>query len=369
MTSSQQFFQADLHYRPNAPPVQSHERLSRSGDLLGSGDGTVWGARLQGQVQWSIFEVQGRICETSIVGVISTDDGAKVEFETRGYGLVPDPRQPHLWDMPAVVKFRTESPSYQWLNTTLARWEGTFDMHRGVHTYHAYTTMRVARIDARIEDMARKLQDRLLEYGPNHLRLLVRVMRELAHGRPLPAAQVDGCIANLGIAPDAARQFLRQVTERDASDQVVGALGLSLQDHPHQVSVDGVALSAWCAEDTLFLPAVLQQTATIASPSPVSGQLIRLRVSPERVEEVSPAGAVVSLVLVDPSPEHMASVEAIWSAFCRHIHFFATRDEAEGWATGTGRDDIAILSVDEGFAWQRPIWSKVLLAAAGQGGQ
>jgi len=216
--------------------------------------------------------------------------------------------------------------------------------------------------DARISVMARKLQDRVLEYGQDHLRLLIQVMRELAHGRPLSAAWVDQRIAELGIEPDAAHQFLREVTERDAQDQIVGAMGLSLQDHPHRLSVNGVALSAWCAEDTLFLPAILRQPVTVASPSPVSGELIRLRVSSERVEEVSPAGAVVSLVLVDPSREHMASVEAIWSAFCTHIHFFATRDEAEQWANG--RDDIAILSVDEGFAWQRPVWSEVLLAAA-----
>jgi alkylmercury lyase len=222
--------------------------------------------------------------------------------------------------------------------------------------------MRDARVDKRLPDMARKLQERLLEYGPDHLRLLVRVMRDLAHGGPLTAEQVDGVIAYLRIAPDTAHQFLRQVTERDALDQIVGVMGLSLQDHPHRLSVDGVSLSAWCAEDTLFLPAILGKTATIESLSPAGGRPIRLRVSPERVEEVSPAGAVVSLVLVDPSREHMASVEAIWSAFCNHIHFFATRDEAERWATG--RDDIAILSVDDGFAWQRPVWSKVLLAAA-----
>ncbi len=109
-----------------------------------------------------------------------------------------------------------------------------------------------------------------MQYGPIHLRLLVRVMRELAHGRPRTAAQVDGFIANLGIAPDLAkpaRQFLSEFTEQDARGQIVGALGLSLQDHPHRVSVDGVALSAWCAADTLVLPAMLQQTATIESPS------------------------------------------------------------------------------------------------------
>jgi alkylmercury lyase len=222
--------------------------------------------------------------------------------------------------------------------------------------------MRDAKVGKRLQDMARKLQDRLLEYGPDHLRLLIQVMRELAHGRPLTAEQVDGVIADLEIAPDAGHRFLRQVTEWDAHEQIVSAMGLSLRDHPHRLSVDGVSLSAWCAEDTLFLPAILQQTAIIESPSPVSARPIRLRVSPERVEEVSPAGAVVSLVLVDPSREQMASVEAIWSAFCNHIHFFATRDEGERWATG--RDDIAILSVEEGFAWQWPVWSEILLAAA-----
>ena len=216
--------------------------------------------------------------------------------------------------------------------------------------------------DARVNDMARKLGERLLEYGPGHLRLLVQNIRQLAQGHPLSAEEVDQRITALRLAPEAAQQFLRQVTERDASDHIIGALGLSLSEHPHRLTVEGVSLSAWCAMDTLFLPAVLQQTATIESPSPVTGDPIRLRVSPERVEEVRPASAVVSLVLVGPSRENMASVEAIWSAFCSHIHFFTSRDEAERWAKG--RNDIAILTVEEGFAWQRPVWSSLLVDAA-----
>src|SRR5262249_22802665 len=93
-------------------------------------------------------------------------------------------------------------------------------------------------------------------------------------------------------------------------------------------------------------------------PSPVTHTTIRLRVSPERVEEVSPASAVISIVLVDPSQEEMATVEAMWSAFCDHVHFFAARDEAEQWATG--RDDLTILTVDEGFALGRQVWASVL---------
>jgi alkylmercury lyase len=187
-------------------------------------------------------------------------------------------------------------------------------------------------------------------------------VRELAHGRPITPEQVDQRIAALGLKHDAAYQFLRELTERDANDQIVGAIGLSLEGHPHQLTVDGVSLSAWCASDTLFLPALLQQTATIVCPSPITRAMIRPRVSPERVVEVDPAGAALSIVLVDPSRERMASVEAIWNAFCQHVHFFATWEEAERWATG--RDDIALLTVDEGFALGRRVWSDVLVDIA-----
>ena len=209
--------------------------------------------------------------------------------------------------------------------------------------------------DTRVDEMARAAQQRLLAFGPEHSRLLIRVIRELARGRPLIAAQVDDLRAGLDIAPDEAHQFLWQRTERDASDRIVGVMGISLSDHPHRLFVAGVALSAWCALDTLFLPALLRQTAAIESNSPVTHAPIRLRVSPERVEALSPASAVISLVLVEPGREDTASVEAMWSAFCHHVHFFATREEAERWASA--RDDLAILTVEEGFALGRQGWA------------
>jgi alkylmercury lyase len=211
--------------------------------------------------------------------------------------------------------------------------------------------------DTRILETTKKMQEYLLAYGPDHAQLLLQVIRQLAHGHPITAGQVDHLIADLGIGSDQAHQFLREVTERDATDQVVGAMGLSLSDHPHRLSVAGVSQSAWCALDTLFLPALLKLPVTIESPSPVTHHPIRLRVSPERVEEVIPEAAVVSFVLVDPSRENMASVQAIWSAFCTHVHFFASREEGEQWASG--RDDIVILTVEEGFAWGRQVWSRV----------
>ncbi len=212
--------------------------------------------------------------------------------------------------------------------------------------------------NARVKEMAQKLTADLLDYGPDRARLLIRVWRRLATGRPVTGAQVDRMIADIGIGRDEAHPFLREITERDGADNIVGIMGLSLNDHPHRLYVNGASLSAWCAADTLFLPSMLQQTATVESYSPVSKQMVRLTVSPERVEDVNPASAVVSMVIVDPKREDMASVEAIWSTFCEHIHFFASREEAERWAAG--RDDIAILTVDEGFELGRQVWARVL---------
>ncbi|MGH2532630.1 MAG: organomercurial lyase [Thermomicrobiales bacterium] len=198
----------------------------------------------------------------------------------------------------------------------------------------------------------------LLDYGPEHSRLLVRVIRTLARGRPVSNEEVDRIIAELGVAPSEADEFLRTWTERDADDRIVGAHGLSLNEFQHRFSVNGTQLSTWCAEDALFLPALLDQTATVESPSPISKQTVRLRVGPRGVEEVSPDGAVVSIVIVEPEAADMSSVEAIWGTFCHHIFFFASREEAEQWAAN--RDDIEILSVEEGYELGRLIASRLL---------
>ncbi len=198
----------------------------------------------------------------------------------------------------------------------------------------------------------------LLDYGPDPSRLLVRLMRELVYGHPVPTEKVDRIVADVGSDPEEAHKLLREVTERDADNNVVGIMGLSLNDTPHRFYVDGTRMSAWCAEDTLFLPAVLNQTTTVESKSPVTRERVRLTVSPQGVEEVDPVGAVVSIVIVDPDEVDTSTVEAIWGTFCHHTFFFASREEAERWAAG--RDDIEIFSVDEAFELGRQLSSRFL---------
>jgi alkylmercury lyase len=202
----------------------------------------------------------------------------------------------------------------------------------------------------------------VLDYGPERSRLLVRVLQTLALGRPVTGTDVDALAPEAGMTPDEAQAFVREVTERDGSDRIIGVLGLSLGEHPHRFSVNGQRLSTWCAEDTLFLPALLGQTATVESTSPLSRKPIRLTVGPDGVHAVDPPGAVVSIALVDPDQTAFGSVEAIWMTFCRHIHFFASREEAERWAAG--RSDLAILTPDEGCGIGRQLMGRFLARAA-----
>jgi alkylmercury lyase len=202
---------------------------------------------------------------------------------------------------------------------------------------------------------------RPLDLGPDRSRLFVRLVRTLAQGQPIPSEQCDQIVAELAIAPDEAQRLLDEWSERDGDGNIVG-MGLTLNETPHQISVDESDLWAWCAEDTLFFPLVLQQTATIASASPLSGEQTRERVSPTRIEEVSPAGAVVSIPIVDPTEADMSSVDAIWNTFCHHSFFFPSRAEAEQWVAW--RKDIEIVPVAEGFAIGHQMAARLLAHGA-----
>ena len=62
-----------------------------------------------------------------------------------------------------------------------------------------------------------------------------------------------------------------------------------------------------------------------------------------------------------PSKDDTSSVEAIYGNFCEQIHFFTSREEAESWAEG--RENIVILSVEEGYELGKLAFSELLAYA------
>ena len=108
--------------------------------------------------------------------------------------------------------------------------------------------------------------------------------------------------------------------QRSADGAVTAFWGLTLSKTKHRFHIDGRDLHTWCAWDALFLPPLLGTMADVGSACPVSGEAIRLRVSPRGVDAVHPETAVLSFVIPTEADIERNLIET----FCCHVHFFAS---------------------------------------------
>ncbi|WP_255602707.1 organomercurial lyase MerB [Tsukamurella sp. M9C] len=152
--------------------------------------------------------------------------------------------------------------------------------------------------------------------------VLVPLLRLLSKGNPV---SVEDLAAAAGLSEPDVRERLQSVadTEYDDRDQIVGQ-GLTLRPTPHRFTVAGHELFTWCALDTLIFPTLLNQSATIESTSPASGQTIRISVTADTVTSIEPDTAVLSLV----DPDDLSSLR---TSFCNQVHFFASPHDAQTW--------------------------------------
>jgi alkylmercury lyase len=121
-------------------------------------------------------------------------------------------------------------------------------------------------------------------------RLSWELYRLLAEGQPV----VHAVLADRLQAPV---EIVDRILDRwpgvfsDSERRIVGYWGLSIAAayaSPHQLTIDDQRLSAWCAWDTLFLPHLLGKPAHVESKSPGLGSVVKLIVTPTRVDGVEP---------------------------------------------------------------------------------
>ena len=222
------------------------------------------------------------------------------------------------------------------------------------------TSTKSGSISMSVEEIAKNLNDAGIppDFGDDNSRLLIKMWRILGQGQPVTPEMTAKVASEVGITFETADEFLRGSTERDSDDNIIGLLGLSLnQDWAHRLTMNGTTFRTWCAWDTLFLPAMLGETVLIESESPVSGTSVRLTVTPDEVESSTPEGAVVSIATIDPSIHDVSSVEAVWSNFCHQVYFFPSLEEASEWAEG--KTNIALLSVRDAHELGRLAFSNL----------
>jgi alkylmercury lyase len=124
-------------------------------------------------------------------------------------------------------------------------------------------------------------------------RIIDKTLQLLSNGCPVPP---DEIAIRLQVPPDTVISTLRGFgAEFDEEGNILG-VGLTLVPTPHVYEVNGRKLYTWCALDALLFPVMLKHTAHIESLDPISGDKIRVTVTPDGVQKVNPESAVVSRV-------------------------------------------------------------------------
>jgi alkylmercury lyase len=167
------------------------------------------------------------------------------------------------------------------------------------------------------------------------------LLRELTHGRPVSTAGLAACSGR--DERDVTAALARWPNVRhDEQGRVEAFGGLSLRPTKHSFEVGGRRLYTWCAWDTLFLPALLDEPTQVNSICPATGADIRLPVVPDRVLASHPQDVRVSF-----PPAGQTSTADIVESFCCHVHFLAGEGAATEWVR---RDaNTFVLDLDDAF--------------------
>jgi alkylmercury lyase len=175
--------------------------------------------------------------------------------------------------------------------------------------------------------------------------LLPHAIRLLADGQPVTLEQL-AATAGRSIEDIEAALAAQTSAERDDQGRLVG-LALTLRRTSHRITVDGRALFAWCATDTLMVPVILGRPAVIESTCPQTGTAIRIELTPDAVKRVDPPDAVMSAV------RPRGELENVRAQTCDHGHFFSSRAATAAWTQA--HPDGHIYPVEQAFQLDRRV--------------
>jgi alkylmercury lyase len=143
------------------------------------------------------------------------------------------------------------------------------------------------------------------------VRLSALTVRLLAKGRPVSAEQLA---ESWKLPLDQVHTILNQARGKRIEVDENG---------------DGSTLYAWCAFDAMFLPGFLGQRVEIESADPISGDPIRLTITPEGPTSYSPESTMLSIAI--PGVSCSIERQGPGSEVCDQMHFFSSPESAQVW--------------------------------------
>ncbi len=196
---------------------------------------------------------------------------------------------------------------------------------------------------ATIEEMADAIRSAMPQLDATDQRIAIGTYRLLAEGEPVSTEAIAQATNNpVGRVEEALNSW--PGVYRDGEGRVVGFWGLAIAklEAEYRFLIDGKTSYAWCALDTLFIPALLGKTVSVEATDPVTGERVSLVVDQNGVRDLTPSGAVVSMVIPD-GPFGYDVIES----FCSKVLFFGSEKAGASWTAE--HEGTTLLSVQEAF--------------------
>lgn len=213
-----------------------------------------------------------------------------------------------------------------------------------------------------IDAIAEAIASAMPELDATDRRIALAIHRLMSSGEPVEPAEV-ALASGTPMAQVNERLDSWPGVYRNNQGRVVGFWGhaASKLNPEYRFLIDGKTTYAWCALDTLFIPALLGKTARVQAADPVTGDPVSLLVDKEGVRDVRPAETVVSMVVPD-GPFGYDVIES----FCHRVLFFASRASGAEWSAQ--HNETTLLSIEEAFELGRTITRRIAPDVAGATG-
>ena len=181
------------------------------------------------------------------------------------------------------------------------------------------------------------------EINNEQQQLSLSLYRSLALGKPVAIEQLQKLT---GLAAEFINQNLQSWPGVffDDNKSVIGFWGITTRETPHRLNVNGQISYAWCAWDSLFIPALLAETVQVSSLCPVTKRKIELEISPDRAKVIGDKPLYVSFLILDEA----GMKEDIVAKFCHFVYFFDSKSVAEQWLSE--HPGTFLLSLDDAFS-------------------
>ena len=194
-----------------------------------------------------------------------------------------------------------------------------------------------------VEELVRSISAAMPTLDVTDQQIALASYRLLASGKPAATEAIAGEVGIPVARVEAALESWPGVY-RDDAGSVAGFWGLAIEplDPEYSLQIDGKISYAWCALDTLFIPPLMGKTVSVQATDPVNGERVSLVVDGNGVREVTPPGAVVSMVIPD-GPFGYDVIES----FCHKVLFFTSEESGRSWVAQ--HEGTTLLTVEEAF--------------------